>query len=111
MSNQLSHQWHEAQRRAESYLRALRGVLGTAERELLVSALTTARAHHQWNAKAHPVALVMETLFDLLPIAEPAVTMAPPIQRATMLPEPIQFPVRDWLRGWFRRRVAFAGPN
>jgi hypothetical protein len=35
-------------------------------------------------------------------IDEPA-PMTPPIQRARMLPEPIEFPVHDWFRRLFRR--------
>ena len=110
--SQLPRKWHEARRRAECYLRALRGAIGAAEGQLVIRALTMARAQHGRDPATHPVTMVMETLFDLLPVGQTSVPMAPPIQRATMLPEPMEFPVRDWLRRCFRRpRVVVAGPN
>ena len=49
-----------------------------------------------------PVTLVMEALFGFLPSEAPLV-MTPPINRSTMLPEPTEFPVHDWMRRIFRR--------
>lgn len=100
----LPQKWNEAQRRAETYLRALRGVFGPGERELVASALASARGQSQLNQDAHPVTLVMEALFGFLPaVAAEIPAMTPPLQRATMLPEPMEFPVHDWLRRCFRR--------
>ena len=104
--------WSEAQRRAETYLRAWSGRLGSAERQLLAQALSAAREHRRANAAAHPVALVMEALFVLLPPEETAmpVAMTPPIQRVTMLPEKTEFPFHDGLRRLFRTQLLpFAG--
>ncbi len=102
----LSQKWNEARRRAEAYLRAVRGGFGPGERHLVASAIASARGQLQLNHNAHPVTLVMEALFGFLPAAAGEIpAMAPPIQRATMLPEPMEFPVHDWLRGFFRRVV------
>lgn len=94
--------WREAERRAKTYLRALRGAVGADERDLLATALSSARAQARLQDGAHPVTLVMEALFSFLPVDQPAV-MAPPIERSGMLPEPTEFPVHDWLRRCFRR--------
>ncbi len=99
-----SQKWNEAHRRAETYLRLLRGEFGRRERQLAALALNSARGQIQQHHDAHPVTLVMEALFGFLsgaPAKMPAMT--PPLQRATMLPEPMEFPVHDWLRGFFRR--------
>lgn len=109
----LPQKWSEAQRRAETYLRALRRAFGPAERQLVARALTAAHERHYECAGTHPVTLVMEALFGLLPPAPETVApvaMAPPIRRATMLPEPTEFPVHNWLRRLFCRRIfVFAG--
>ena len=63
---QLPHDWHEAQRRAETYLRLCRETFGAAERRLLASALASARAQARLHADTHPVTLVMEALFGFL---------------------------------------------
>ena len=102
-SSPVAQQWQEAQQRAETYLRALRGNVGAAERHLLAAALTSARGQLWLNPEAHPVTLVMEALFGFLPDApnvEPPMT--PPLQRATMLPEPIEFPLHHWFSGLLR---------
>ena len=103
-------EWSEAQSRAETYLRALHGGFGSSERHLLAQALVTAR--EQSDAAAHPVTMVMDSLFALLPPENAAspVAMAPPIQRVTMLPEKTEFPFHDGLRRLFRTQVSpFAG--
>jgi hypothetical protein len=105
-------EWSDAQRRAEAYLRALSGTLGSAEEQLLAEALTTARKHHRAHPAAHPVTLVMESLFALLPVeaAAAAIAMVPPVQRVTMLPEKTEFPFHDCLRQLFRTQLLpFAG--
>jgi hypothetical protein len=105
-------EWSEAQRRAETYLRVLSGRLGSAEQQLLAQALITAREHHRADPAAHPVTLVMESLFALLPAegAASPVAMTPPIQRVTMLPEKTEFPFHDGLRQLFRTQLLlFAG--
>jgi len=103
-------EWGEAQRRAETYLRAWSGRLGSAEQQLLTRALITAQERP--DAGAHPVTLVMESLFALLPAeasAKPA-AMTPPIRRVTMLPEETEFPFHDGLRRLFRTQLLpFAG--
>ncbi len=99
---QPAQRWHEAERRGEIYLRSLRGTFGPAERDLLASALTSARAQSRLDGRIHPVTLVMEALLGFLPAA-PAGPMTPPIQRGKMLPEPTEFPVHDWFRRLFRR--------
>ena len=63
----------------------------------VASALTSARGQVRLNPEEHPVTLVMEALFGFLPDSE-TVAMTPPIERTTMLPEPMEFPVHDWLR-------------
>jgi hypothetical protein len=109
---QLPHKWTEAQRRAETYLRALHGTFGAAERQLLQRVIATARHQHRQQVRTHPVTLVMQTLFDLLPAPVQPVPMTPPIRRVSMLPEPLGFPLHAWLRRCFRRgRFAFAGLN
>lgn len=103
----LPQQWHEAHRRAETYLCALRGGYGSAERELFDRALTIARARHRSGRTKHPVALMMESLFAILPPHDdmaPAV-MTPPIRRTTMLPERTEFPVHDWLHRLAPKRI------
>ncbi len=97
-----SRQWSEAHYRAEAYLRTLRGRFETAERQLVTSAMASARGQVRLNPEAHPVTLVMEALFGFLPDAE-AVAMTPPIERTRMLPEPMEFPLHDCLRRIFRR--------
>lgn len=103
----LSQPWAEAQRRAEIYLRALRGGFGVAERDLLAGALTSARSQYLLSPQSHPVTLVMEALFGFLPAHlpndQPAAPIAPPLQRASMLPEPVEFPLHDWCRRALRR--------
>ncbi|MBA3963773.1 MAG: hypothetical protein H0X40_17990 [Chthoniobacterales bacterium] len=94
--------WQAAQSRAEAYLGALRGGFGTEERQLTASALTSARAQRRLNPEANPIALVMEALCGLLPASETPM-MTPPMQRSVMLPEPIEFPVHDWMRRCFGR--------
>jgi glutathione S-transferase len=108
----LPQQRSEAQRRAETYLRALRGKFGPAERQLVTRALAAARDQERLNAEAHPVTRVMESLFELLSEETTAapVAMTPPIKRVTMLPETTEFPLHDWLRGILGGRIfAFAG--
>lgn len=101
---QISGQWQEAQRRAETYLRTLRGSFGPAERQLLAAALTSARGQLRLNPETHPVTLVMEALFGFLSsLPNDRPPMAPPLRRATMLPEPIEFPLHDWFSGLFHR--------
>lgn len=103
-STQLSQAWSEAERRAESYLRTLRGSFGSAERLLVANARSSARGQSQLNPGAHPVTLVMEALFGFLPfVPNESPPMTPPLRRATMLPEPIEFPVHDFLGGLLRR--------
>jgi hypothetical protein len=116
----LPQQWSEAHRRAEIYLRALRSEFGSAERQLVARALASAREQHRRGAATHPVTLVMESLFEMLPPQNTMtpITMTPPLARASMLPEKTEFPLHDWLRrgGWkaaapriFRGRIfAFA---
>lgn len=102
----LPQKWSEAHRRAEIYLRALRGGFGLDERQLVASAISSAGGQLRLNPNAHPVTLVMEALFGLLPESSPgSVAMTPPLQRARMLPEPMEFPVHDWLRRAFRSAV------
>lgn len=98
----LSSPWQEAQRRGETYLRLCRGEFGADERHLLASALASARAQSRLSDGTHPVTLVMEALFGFLPTDAP-LAMTPPIRRSTMLPEPTEFPVHDWMRRIFRR--------
>lgn len=112
VSTHLPRQWNEARHRAEIYLHALRSQFGLVERKLVARALIAAREQHRRNGAAHPVTLTMESLFEILwpekSVSELA--MAPPMQRATMLPEPTEFPLHDWLRRLFRRRmISFAG--
>ena len=106
ISRHLPQHWSEAHRRAETYLRALGGEFGPVERKLAARALAAARAEHRPEFMAHPVTLVMRALFSILAQEKPAqpVAMTPPIQRTTMLPEPTEFPLHDWLRGLFRGR-------
>ena len=94
--------WSEALRRAEAYLRTLRGTFGPEERQLVASAMISARGQVRLNPEEHPVTLVMEALFGFLPDSG-TLAMTPPIERTTMLPEPMEFPVHDWLRRIFRR--------
>jgi hypothetical protein len=96
----LGEQWQEARRRAETYLRAQRDGFGIPERALLASAFTSARAQARLDPQAQPSALVMEALTGFLaPTSRSDATpMSPPIQRSRMLPEPIEFPLHDWMR-------------
>lgn len=104
-------EWSEAGRRAETYLRSLQGGTNAAEPTLLAQALATARTRSATDETTHPVTLVMESLFDLLPPAKaPAPTMTPPIDRVRMLPEKTEFPLHDGLRRIFRSEIfLFAG--
>lgn len=105
-------EWSEAQHRAETYLRAWFGRLGSAEEHLFTRALATARENHRADPAPHPVTLVMEALFAFLPPEEAAtpVSMTPPMQRVTMLPEKTEFPFHDGLRQLFRTQLLpFAG--
>jgi hypothetical protein len=105
-------EWSEAQRRAEAYLRALSGTLGSAEQQFLAQSFATARERHRADPAAHPVTLVMESLFALLPVevAAAPIAMVPPVQRVTMLPEKTEFPFHDCLRQLFRTQLLpFAG--
>jgi hypothetical protein len=96
-------EWNEAQSRAETYLRALRGGFGPLEREQLTAAMNLARVHANERAQ-HPVTRVMQSLFDLLRAKNgiTAIAMTPPIHRVSMLPERMKFPLEN---GW-RRLVA-----
>jgi hypothetical protein len=103
--------WSEAQQRAETYLHALHGEFGPAQRELLVRALQRAR-EQEGNVASHPVTLVMQALFAILPKETTAIAMAPPIQRAAMLPEKVEFPFHEGLRRLFHTQLLpFAGAN
>ncbi|MDQ3116218.1 MAG: hypothetical protein M3Q86_06355 [Verrucomicrobiota bacterium] len=106
ISRHLPQHWSEAHRRAETYLRALGGEFGPIERKLAARALAAARAERRPEFMAHPVTLVMRALFSILAHEKTAqpVAMTPPIQRTTMLPEPTEFPLHDWLGGLFRGR-------
>ena len=89
-------EWNEAQQRAETYLRALHGRIGPAERTLLADALAKARGRRGTKRLAHPVTLVMESLFDLLPPETAApVAMTPPMQKVAMIAEKTEFPLHD----------------
>jgi hypothetical protein len=103
----LPQQWNEAHRRAETYLRALRGGYGSAERELFARALATARAQHRIDGTKHPVTLMMDSLFAILPPhdAIAPVAMTPPIRRTAMLPERTEFPLHDWLHRLAPKRI------
>lgn len=109
ISSQGPEEWNEAQRRAKTYLRALYRGFGSTERQLLSRALTAAQEEHRYDGVSHPVRLVMQSLFALLPSEEP-VAMTPSIQRTTMLPEKTVFPFHDGLRRLFRAKfLPFAG--
>lgn len=109
ISSHSPREWSEAQRRAETYLRALHGEFGSTEQQLLSQAVAAGRQKQSCDALSHPVTLVMESLFALLP-SEEAFTITPPIQRTTMLPEKIVFPFHDGLRRLFRiKLLPFAG--
>ena len=106
-------EWSEGERRAETYLRVLHGEVGTAERELIDRATQAARKQARSSA-AHPVTLVMEALFSLLPFEETGspIAMTPPIRRVSMLPEKTEFPLHDGLRRFFRSGLLrLAGVN
>jgi hypothetical protein len=96
----LGEQWQEARRRAETYLRAERGACGVRERALLASAFASARGQLRLDPDARPSALVMEALSGFLASTSRAgaTPMSPPIQHSRMLPEPIEFPLHDWMR-------------
>ncbi len=99
-------EWDEAQRRAETYLRALHGEIGSAERGLLANALAKARVRSRRENLAHPVPLVMESLFDLLPPQKvPPSAMTPPLRRVKMIPERMEFPFHDAMRTIFQSEV------
>lgn len=105
-------EWSEGRRRAETYLRALQGEFGAAELELVSRSIRAARERDRESGAAHPVTLVMESLFDLLSREESAApaAMTPPMQRVSMLPEKTEFPFHDGLRRLFRTRLLpFAG--
>ncbi|HEY2712270.1 MAG TPA: hypothetical protein VGI60_07130 [Chthoniobacterales bacterium] len=104
--------WSEAQQRAETYLNALHGGLGSAQRELLVRAMQSAREQEE-NVATHPVTLVMQALFAALSKETTAIiAMAPPIQRVAMLPEKVEFPFHEGLGRLFRTQLLpFAGAN
>jgi len=105
-------EWNEGMRRGETYLCAWRGRCEAAERKQLAQAIAVARARSESGDPRHPVTLVMESLFDLLPMenARAAVPTAPPIQRVRMLPEKTEFPLHDGLRRLLRPRfLAFTG--
>ncbi len=106
ISRHLPQHWSEAHHRAETYLRALGGEFGPVERKLAARALAAARAERRPEFMAHPVTLVMRALFSILAHEKtaPPVAMTPPIQRTTMLPEPTEFPLHDWVRGVARGR-------
>jgi hypothetical protein len=55
----------------------------------------------------------MQTLFAILPKETPAtIAMTPPIQRAAMLPEKVEFPFHEGLRRLFHTQLLpFAGAN
>jgi len=95
-------EWNEARRRAETYLRALHGRIRPVDRTLLVDALAKAHRRRGTENSAHPVTLVMESLFDLLP-PETAVpiAMTPPMQRVAMIPEKTEFPFHNAMRRLF----------
>jgi hypothetical protein len=96
-------EWNEAQRRAETYLRVLHGRIGPAEGNLLANALAKARGRSRTEDSAHPVTLMMESLFDILPPETAApVAMTPPMQRVAMIPEKTEFPLHDAMRRLFR---------
>ncbi len=107
-------EWNEGKRRAETYLRAWHGRSDAAEAKQLAQAVAIARARSDNGDRRHPVTLVMESVFDLLPnknLCAPVAT-APPIQRVRMLPEKTEFPLHDALRRFFRNGfLAFAGAN
>lgn len=99
-------EWNEAQRRAETYLHALHGRIGPADRTLLVDALAKARGRRGTESSAHPVTLVMESLFDLLPPKTAAsVAMTPPMQRVAMIAEKTEFPFHDAMRRLFNLKL------
>jgi hypothetical protein len=105
-------EWDEARRRAETYLRALRGRFGPTECEQVVQAIATARAQQSVDSTTHPVTLVMEMLFVRLrpQTTARAVTITPPLQRVSMLPEKTEFPFHEALRRLFRIQfLPFAG--
>ena len=107
-------EWSEGMRRGETYLRAWRGRCEAAERKQLAQAIAIARAQSASGDPRHPVTLVMESLFDLLPVENERAALAttPPIQRVRMLPEKTEFPLHDGLRRLLRPRfLAFAGAN
>ena len=108
-----SRAWTEAQQRAETYLSALCGRTGPAENALLEQAIATAREEScEGNNAHHPITLVMESLFALLSRAEIVAPLAitPPLTRASMLPEKIEFPLHEGMRRLFGARdFPFAG--
>jgi len=105
-------EWSEGMRRGETYLRAWRGRCDAGERKQLAQAIAIARAQSASGDSRHPVTLVMESLFDLLPMENERATVpsTPPIQRVRMLPEKTEFPLHDNLRRLLRPRfLAFTG--
>src|SRR4051812_46316540 len=100
---QMAQKWSEAHRRAETYLRALFGQFNASERQLLARAVGEARELHRYRDEAHPTRLVMEAIFNLVepvlyPAADTLTPMAPRLHRTVMLPEPIEFPLHDYMR-------------
>ena len=99
-------EWNEARRRAETYLRVLHGRIRPADRTLLIETLAKARQRRETQSLVHPVTLVMESLFDLLPTGTAApVAMTPPMQRVPMIPEKTEFPFHDALRRLFNLKL------
>ena len=88
----------------------MHGTLGHAERQLAREAETAARAR-QFEG-VHPVTLIMEALFRMLPEGEAPVAMTPPMQRVSMLPERTEFPLHDgWSRFFRTCLIPFAGAH
>ncbi len=104
----LSDKWNEAKRRAETYLRVSRGDFGLVERQLVDRAIELASVRSAASTEAHPVTLVMDALFRLLPLpASGEKIMTPAIRRTSMLPERTEFPVHDFVRRQLARLTVF----
>ena len=104
-----SRDWNEAQLRAETYVRAARGGFGEAERKLLADAIAAARAR---RGETQPMRLVMSEIFARMDVVESGRDRClqrpanPPIERASMLPKPIEFPLLAALKKLSRRGMA-----